>query len=207
MALQNYDELNPMQLDVLREIGNIGSGNAASSLSEMLCRPVDISVPVVRILNCEQVVETLGGPEKLQVGLMFSLQGDVTGMIMFLLNKDFAHMLLSTLCGTELSEDGEVDEMSESAMREVGNIMAASYANAMSALTGLTIDISVPDLCIDMAGAIMSVPTIYYANISDKIIFIEDKFGEKDMNAESHILMIPEVDSLQKIMTNLGLEL
>lgn len=207
MALKNYDDLNPMQIDVLREIGNIGSGNAASSLSEMLSQPVDISVPVVRILNCEQVVEALGGPEKLQVGLMFALKGDVTGMIMFLLNQEFAHTLLSTLVGTELSDNGEVDEMGESAIREVGNIMAASYVNAMSALTDLTIDISIPDLCIDMAGSILSVPAIYYANISDKIIFIEDRFGNAAATSESHILMIPEVESLEKIMTNLGLEI
>ncbi len=207
MAIKNYDELNPMQLDVLREIGNIGSGNAASSLSEMLCQPIDISVPIVRILDCEQVVESLGGPEVLQVGLMFALSGDVTGMIMFLLNQEFAHMLLSTLVGTDLSETGQVDAMGESAIREVGNIMAASYVNAMSALTNLTIDISVPDLCIDMAGSILSVPAIYYANISDKIIFIEDRFGNEAATSESHILMIPEVESLEKIMTNLGLEI
>ncbi len=207
MAIKNYDELNPMQLDVLREIGNIGSGNAASSLSEMLSQKIDISVPIVRILDCEQVVESLGGPEVLQVGLMFALSGDVTGMIMFLLNQEFAHMLLSTLVGTDLTDNGQVDEMGESAIREVGNIMAASYVNAISALTNLNIDISVPDLCIDMAGSILSVPAIYYANISDKIIFIEDRFGNEAATSESHILMIPEVESLEKIMTNLGLEI
>ena len=206
MALKDYDDLNALQLDALREIGNIGSGNAASALSSMLDRPVDIAVPKITILDYDSVVQNLGGPEQLLVGLLLSLDGDVTGMMMFLLHKEFAHMVLNTLTGSTLEETGELDEFSESAIREVGNIMAASYVNAMSELTGLRINLSVPSLSIDMAGSILSVPAIYYADISDKIIFIEDEFNQKSDHAASHILLIPEVDSLQKIMTSLGLD-
>lgn len=205
MALKNYEDLNEIQLDALREIGNIGSGNAASSLSLMLDRPVDMDVPRIKILDVEEVVKSLGGPEQLLIGLLFSLTEGVTGMIMFLLHKEFAHMVLNTLLGVELDDTAELDEMSESAMREVGNIMAASYVNAISELTGIPINISVPDLCMDMAGSILSVPAIYYANLSDKIIFIEDEFNHQSDRATSHVLLIPEVDSLQKIMESLGL--
>lgn len=206
MALTNYTDLNEIQLDALREIGNIGSGNAASALSSMLDRAVDIAVPRINILDYESVTDLLGGPEHLLVGLMFSLSGDVSGMIMFLLQKEFANMVLNTLLGTSLEENGEVDEMSESAIREVGNIMAASYINAIAELSGLMIDLSVPNLSIDMAGSILSVPAIYYANISDKIIVIEDEFNRTSDHAQSHVLLIPEVGSLQKIMQSLGLE-
>ncbi|MEL7623571.1 MAG: chemotaxis protein CheC [Clostridiales bacterium] len=206
--MKNLDDLNDLQLDVLREIGNIGSGNAASALSTMLDRPVDISVPKVMILDYNEVTDSLGGPEELLVGLLLSLSGDVTGMIMFLLHKDFAHMMINTLTGMELENFGNLDEFSSSAIREVGNIMAASYVNAIASLTGLDINISPPDLCVDMVGAILSVPAIYFANIGDKIIFIQDEFDKKeDDKTSSHILMIPEMDSLAKIMTNLGLEL
>lgn len=207
MELNNYNDLSDTHLDVLREIGNIGSGNAASALATMLNHPVDIAVPRVRILDYEEVTQNLGGPEQLLVGLMLSMEGDVSGMIMFLLNREFAHMVLNTLMGTSLEEDGLLDEMGSSAIEEVGNIMAASYINAMSSLTGLNINISVPDLCVDMAGSILSVPAIYYANISDKIIFIEDEFSSTAEQAGSHILLIPEVDSLKKIMMSLGPEL
>lgn len=207
--MKNLDDLNDLQLDVLREIGNIGSGNAASALSTMLDRPVDISVPKVMILDYNEVTDSLGGPEELLVGLLLSLSGDVTGMIMFLLHKDFAHMMINTLTGMELENFGNLDEFSSSAIREVGNIMAASYVNAIASLTGLDINISPPDLCVDMVGAILSVPAIYFANIGDKIIFIQDEFDKRadDNKTSSHILMIPEMDSLAKIMTNLGLEL
>ncbi len=206
MAIENYDDLNSMQIDALREIGNIGSGNAASSLSDMLGKPVDISVPNVRFLDFNEGVKSLGGPEQPLVGLLLSLSGDVTGMIMFLLHKEFAHMVLNSLCGTSIGENFEIDDMSESAIREVGNIMAASYANAIGALTNLEINISVPSLCVDMAGSILSVPAIYYANIGDRILFIEDKFIQDGVAFDSQILLIPEVDSLEKIMKSLGLD-
>ena len=206
--MKSYDDLNDLHIDVLREIGNIGSGNAATALSTMLDRKVDISVPRVSILDYNTVTENLGGPENLLTGLLLSLTGDVTGMIMFLLQKGFAHMIINTLTGMELESVGEMDEFSSSAICEVGNIMAASYINAIASMTGLCIDISPPDICVDMVGAILSVPAIYYANIGDKIIFIEDELDkqEHDPRSSSHILMIPEADSLHAIMTKLGLE-
>lgn len=207
MAIKDYGELNDIQLDVLREIGNIGSGNAATSLSGMLAHPIGIDVPKINILDYNQVVQSLGGPEAMIVGLLLMLDGDVNGMMMFLLKQDFAHVALNALLGQTYQDFGEIDEMGTSAIQEVGNIMAASYVNAISSLTGLMINISVPSLCIDMAGAILSVPAIHYANISDKVIFIEDEFNSGDENTSSHILMIPDVDSLQKIMTNLGIEI
>lgn len=140
------------------------------------------------------------------VGLLLSLDGDVNGMIMFLLQQNFANTLLEALMGMPVDENAELDEMSYSALQEVANIMAASYVNAIADLTGFTINVSVPSMCVDMLGAILSVPAIHYANISDKMIFIEDKFSGKELNAPNHILLIPDVESLQKIMTGLGIE-
>lgn len=207
MALNNYDDLNDIQLDVLREIGNIGAGNAATALSSMLTSQINITVPTVRILDYEEVVEELGGPEQMIVGLLLCLDGDVQGMIMFLLQQNFADLTLQALLGQGLPASGEIDEMSYSAIQEVANIMAASYVNAISALTGLTINLTVPSMCLDMLGAILSVPAIHYADISDKIIFISDAFDGEDLHAPNHVLLIPDVESLQKMMTCLGIEL
>ena len=206
--MNNYDDLSDLHIDVLREIGNIGSGNAATALSTMLDRRVDISVPIVRVLDYATVTEELGGPEALLAGLLLTLNGDVTGMIMFLMHKDFASMIIENLTGEATVNVGELDEFTSSAMREVGNIMAASYVNAIALLTELTIDISPPSLCVDMVGAILSVPAIYFADIGDKIIFIQDEIDkqENDSRSSSHILMIPESASLARIMERLGLE-
>ncbi len=206
MSIHNYDELSDMHIDALREIGNIGSGNAASSLAMLLSDTIDISVPVVRILDYEQVMDELGGPEQMIVGLLLSLDGDVNGMMMFLLHQNFANTLLGVLVG-DVDVGGTVDEMSYSALQEVANIMAASYVNAIASLTDLNINISVPSMCVDMLGAILSVPAIHYANISDQMIFIEDKFSGQNLETPNHILLIPDVDSLGKIMDRLGIEL
>lgn len=210
MAQHDYNELNDMHIDALREIGNIGSGNAASSLAMMLAVQVDISVPVVRILDYEQVMDELGGPEQMIVGLLLCLDGDVNGMIMFLLHQEFANKLLESLLGEDppdVGAQGEINEMAYSALQEVANIMAASYVNAIGSLTDLNINISVPSMCVDMLGAILSVPAIHYANISDKMIFIEDKFSGENLETPNHILLIPDVESLGKIMDRLGIEL
>ncbi len=210
MPLNNYNDLNDMHIDALREIGNIGSGNAASSLAMMLAVQVDISVPTVRILDYEQVMNELGGPEQMIVGLLLCLDGDVNGMIMFLLHQEFANKLLESLLGEDppdVGAEGAIDEMAYSALQEVANIMAASYVNAIASLTDLNINISVPSMCVDMLGAILSVPAIQYANISDKMIFIEDKFSGQNLETPNHILLIPDVESLGKIMDRLGIEL
>jgi chemotaxis protein CheC len=146
MAFKGYDQLNDMQLDVLRELGNIGAGNAATSLSSMLNRPVSITVPTVRILNIKGVTTELGGPENLIIGLLLTLEGDVTGMIMFLMQQDFAKMILQGLLGTDIEDVTNLDAMGHSALLEISNIMAASYVNAISQMTNLRINVSVPDL-------------------------------------------------------------
>ena len=207
MALQSYDDLSDLHLDVLREIGNIGSGNAATSLAGMLSQMVDISVPSIRILDYNDAVAELGGPEAMIIGLLLFLDDEAKGMIMFLLQQEFAHMTINALLGENIQSFLEIDEMGYSAIKEVANIMAASYVNAISTLTNMQISISVPDMCIDMLGAIMSVPAIHFANISDKIILIEDSFHGESATAPSHILLIPDVDSLKKIMENLGIEI
>lgn len=207
MSLNDYSDLNDMQLDALKEIGNIGSGNAATALASMLERTVDIGVPKIKVLDYNAVCEALGGPEELLVGILFAISGDVTGMIMFLLHKELAHMMLNSLTGSKFDGYSELDDMDRSTIQEVGNIMAGSYISAMCSLTGLNIDLSVPTMNVDMAGALLSVPAIYYANISDKIILIEDDFGnDKGGSASSHVLMIPEVEGLKKIMESLGLD-
>ncbi len=210
MSIDKIDNLNEMHIDVLRELGNIGSGNAATSISAMLSKPVNISVPIISIVDYNQATEMLGGPENTLVGLLLMLEGDVRGIMMFLLEKDFAHLILNSLLGQNLKSFEEVDEMGLSALKEIGNIMAASYVNAISSMTGMSIDISVPEISIDMVGAMLTVPLIHFSSVSDKLIFIQDKFcGGTDSaeDAQSHILLLPEVDSLNNMMEKLGLSI
>lgn len=196
-------ELNDILLDVLREIGNVGSGNAATALATMIDKKVDMEVPQVKILEFKNVSEVLGDIEQPLVGIYFEMGGDLDGNIMFTLNIDSAKNLVNMLFGRTDSSD-EMNEMDISALSEVGNILAASYINSLSGLTGLKLTLSVPSVCIDMAGAIISVPAIQFGHIGDHAIFIETQFEEGNKSISGDLFLIPEVDSFEKILKSLG---
>ena len=154
--------LNAFHLDVLKEIGNIGSGNAATALAKLLGKKVDMKVPQIRIMGFSEINETLGGAETPVAGILLGVLGDIKGFILFVLEQDAAEMLVNILMGREPGEKVEYDELTTSALKEVGNILTGSYLSALSALTGLKIKPDVPALAIDMAGAILSVPAIEF---------------------------------------------
>ncbi len=207
MNVKNLDQLNPIQMDVLREIGNIGSGNAATSLATLLSSSIDIGVPTVKTLEYNEVVEFLGGPENVVIGLLVRLSGDIKGMIMYFFESTFANKITKTFYGKELEDVIGLDELDKSAICEIANIMAASYVNAISSLTGLTIDVSVPSMCVDMVGAILSVPAIEFAQVSDKVLFIDDNFMITNDEIKSNMILIPEMESLSLLFSKLGVEI
>ncbi len=202
--LKNYDELSPVAIDCLREIGNIGSGSAASSLSQMLGKPIEMRVPDVCVLEYQQIIDTMGGPEKVITGILVRLQGDIKGMMMFLLEDSFAQVVLSTFMSQEKIELTKLDDMQLSVITEMGNIMAGSYLRALATLTGLTIDMEIPSMTVDMLGAIMSVPITEFAQVGDKVLFINDGFSVDGVDIKSNIILIPEMDSLETLMKKLG---
>ena len=201
----SYEDLNAMQMDVLREIGNIGAGNAATSLSVMLGQPVDMTLPKVNLVEFDDVAKAVGGAESINYGVLVNLEGDVDGMIMFILNKEFAHLVLNILMGEMFGAFDEMDEIALSAIKEVGNILSAAYANALSQLTGLRIELSVPYVSIDMAGALLSVPIIKFGSVGDKVLFIEENFMGDIESVMSHMILFAELDSLNLILEKLGL--
>ncbi len=200
----NYDELSPIAIDCLKEIGNIGSGSAASALSEMLGKNVQMRVPDVKVLDFQQVIDEMGGPEKIITGILVDLEGDINGIIMFLLEDSFAKIVLKTFLGKEDVIVSSLDETDYSVIKEMGNIMAGSYLQALSKLTEMTIDMSVPSMNVDMLGAIMSVPVATFAEIGDKVLYINDGFVIDGVDIKSNIILIPEMKSLDKLMKKLG---
>lgn len=202
--LNNYEDLSPVAIDCLREIGNIGSGSAASSLAEMLQKPIEMHVPDVRVLDYQSVIDEMGGPEKVITGILVTLCGDIEGMIMFLLEDTFAKVVLGTFLGKENVKVIELDEGDFSAIKEMGNIMAGSYLGALSTMTGLTIDMSVPSMTVDMMGAIMNAPMIEFSEVGEKVLFINDGFIIDNVDIKSNIILIPTVESLDILMKKLG---
>ncbi|MCG8539795.1 MAG: chemotaxis protein CheC [Clostridia bacterium] len=198
----DIDKLNSLVLDVLKEIGNIGAGNAATALAKMLNKKIDMNVPKVKVLDFADVPELIGGAESLVCSVLFTIEGDLKGSIMFLLDINSSKTLVRLLMdGYELNN---IDDFAKSALNEIGNILSGAYVSSLSSLTGLNMKISVPSLAIDMAGAILSVPAIQFGQVSDKILIIETEFLEGSDNVSGYFLLVPDYDSYDVLLKSLG---
>lgn len=205
MAERELDKLNDLQFDVLKEIGNIGAGNATTALAKMLNTKIDMNVPRVEMVPFTQLPDTFGSPEEVLAGILVQLDGDIKGMMMFLAKEESAHTLVNSLMGgMGVSGDGTFSEMELSALSEIGNIIIGAYLSAMSNLTNLKIASSVPYISIDMAGALLSVPAIEFGKLGDKVLLIETQFGELDL-VNGYFLMVPELESYDAILSSLGM--
>lgn len=205
----SIEELNSMHLDVLREIGNIGAGNAATSLSIMIQKKVDMKVPEVRIMDIGDVPGILGGEENVVSGIYFGMGGAIEGNIMVLMDIQSAKILTNILMGKQpepMNGNKEVtlDDMDRSALQEIGNILSASYITSLASLTNLRIDLSPPSLCVDMAGAILSVPAIQFGEISDHVLMIENKLFDGSNEVTANFFLIPDEASFGALLEALG---
>lgn len=201
MSLENVTE---NYFDVLKEIGNIGAGNAMTALSQMLQCKVDMRVPQVKLLDFKDVGALMGGEEQIMMGVLLSIEGDITGSMMFLIEKSSAKHLINKLMMGMAQEGDEFSEMELSAMKEVGNIITGAYLNSLSMMTNLKIFPSPPAVTVDMAGAILSVPAIEFGIYGDKILLIQSQFFD-DVEIDGYFILIPDLESYTKILSSLGL--
>lgn len=209
MSELDLDRINSMQFDVLREIGNIGAGNATTALSQMINSKIDMKVPKVELLEFKDISDIVGGAERIVVGILFTLGEDVEGMMMFMMDMPASKYLVDILLGNpqpdQVSDDYEFNEMELSALSEIGNIIAGAYLSSLSTLTNLTITSSIPYMAIDMAGAILSVPAIEFGKIGDKALLIETEFGDREKSVNGYFILIPSLNSYKAILNSLGL--
>lgn len=200
-----YEAMDSMQYDVLKEIGNIGAGNATTALSQMVNAKIDMRVPDVRLLGFQELPDIIGGAENLIIGILFTLEGQLDGMMLFMMEQDSAHHVLNLIMGKALSSITEFSEMDLSALCEIGNIIAGAYLSSISTLTNMFVGASVPYMAIDMAGAILSVPAIEFGKVGDKALVIKTEFWENDIEVSGYFVMIPTLESYGKMMASLGL--
>ena len=208
MSKIDLEKLEDSQFDVLKEIGNIGAGNARTALATMLNIKVDMSVPNVALLPFDNISSFIGSEEQTVVGILLEIQGDIDGMMMFLFDMKSAHHLVNSLMMRDVHQDengmADFSEMEMSALNEIGNIVSGSYLSALSGLTGMKMVSSVPALSIDMLGALLSVPAIEFGKYGDKLLMIQSEFGEDDF-VTGYFLLIQELESYDKILTSLGM--
>ncbi len=206
---ENHDIINPQQMDVIREIGNIGAGNAATALSRILGRKVDMAVPEVKVVPLSSVPEILGAPEDPVVGGMVDMENGLTGQIMLILGIREAYVLASIMSGRDSSDikDVDVSELSEldiSALYEVTNILSGSYLSAISSLTNLNISPSIPHMSVDMAGAMLSLIAIECGTSEDSVLFFETRFLDEEDDMICNFFLLPDKESFKKLLVSLG---
>ena len=195
-----------IQLDVLREIGNIGAGHATTALSKLTGKVIDMKVPRARTLEFNEVADFVGGPDTVVVCVYLRIVGDLKGSMFFTLGEDLAKELLQQFLPPSTMEEG-FSEMEISALNEIGNILIGSYLTALVDLTQLNIQPSVPSLAVDMAGAILSYGLIELSQTCDFAIAIDTSFLDGDKELEGHFFFLPDPESVEKVFMSLGVPL
>ncbi len=199
----NLSQMSQEYLDILKELGNIGAGNATTALAQLLHCKVDMQVPKVKVLDFSELGATMGGEENVMAAIFLNVEGDINGSMMFLQEIDSAKHVIEKMMGEKVEDD--FSEMQVSALQEIGNIIAGSYLNSLAKLTNLSIIPSVPSLSIDMAGAILSVPAIEFGMIADRILLIETQFFN-EIEIDGYFVLIPDMESYEVILRSLGVQ-
>jgi len=202
----SFDQIDDKYMDVLKELGNIGAGNAATSLSEMLNKRIDMSVPRARLLNFDELESVIGREDALAAAVYLEFKGDIRGTIMFLLSQTSAKNLILLLMAFEGNpENAEFfSDIEISALQEIGNILGGAYLGAVSRFTNLNMELTVPSFAFDMIGAILSVPLTEFGYIADRVLFIETNFLYGFDSINGNFVVIPDIESFSIILQALG---
>lgn len=210
----NYiEKINTTHLDILKEFGNIGAGHAATALSTLLNKQIDMKVPSARIASFNDMMEMAGGPEEEVVSVSLRIEGEVTGNMFFVLSLQQAERFISSMTGDTAFSFKQAEEQSIglSAMQELGNILSGSYLSALGDFTRLQLYPSVPELAIDMFGAIISYGLVESSQYGDYAIVIETILKEVDSGSagemKGHFFLLPDPLSFGPIFKALGVGL
>jgi len=208
--MSKIESITSMHLDVLKEIGNIGAAHAATSLSSLLNRKIDMRVPKVEMVSFNDMMELVGGAETVVVGIYLRIEGDAQGSMFFILPIERADQFIQSLINDDLFSfsKNQVSELGLSAMQELGNILSGSYLSALSDFSGMKLYPTVPGLSVDMFGAIISTGLIEISEVSDQVIVINTSIFEEGFTnrneVDGHFFLLPDPDSFMNIFKALG---
>ena len=206
-GMHTYDNITEFQLDAFREIGTIGAGNGATALSQLMNRKIGMSVPAIKILPFSEVPDEVGGPETLVTGIITTVEGAAPCNILFLFPVASAKFLADKLLGGNTGNEDTFSDMEKSALSELVNIVSGAYLNSLASFTGLRFTPSVPALAIDMAGAILDTVLAQIGIAGDRALLLQTEFNEtEEKNVTGHFFLLPEEDSLEKILQSIGVK-
>ncbi|MEW8971200.1 chemotaxis protein CheC [Mesobacillus jeotgali] len=204
--------ISDVHLDILKEVGNIGAGHAATALSTLLNTKIDMRVPRVRVVSFDEVMELAGGADNVVASVFLRIEGDAPGSMFFILPLPQAEKYIGQLIKKQsftFAEEQE-NELALSALQELGNILSGSYLSSLSDFTQLSLYPSVPALSIDMVGAVISFGLLELSQVSDYAIVIDTALDEEDTqmpdSVNGHFFLLPDPDSFHTIFSALGVK-
>ena len=200
-------DLTSEKIDILREFGNIGAGNATTALSVMLNSNLRMEMPVVKILDFNEIPNLIGGPDANVVAVLSHFKGEVNGMTLFVLALNEAKNLAGTMLSKTYPDDFiDFDEMDKSVLIEVGNILMGAYVSSIGTLTNKQIWIEPPGIAVDMAASVLSLPIIELGKIGDQALIIDSKFLDEDKPIDGFLMFVTDDESFNHIFEALGIE-
>lgn len=202
--MQNIN-LTDIQIDALREIGTIGAGNAATALSKMLGKRINITVPDTNVVRLEEVPDKLGGAETVTTSVYFQVVGNVTANMLCMFHQQGALKLVDLLTDKQIGATHILDEFSQSALKELGNITIGSYLFAMSEFIKLSMFHSTPSLVTDMLGAVLDGILIKLGLEAEHALIIETEFMVGEDMVKGWLLFIPDTAGLGAILEAVGM--
>lgn len=200
-------ELQEIQFDALREVANIGAGHAATALSQMTQRRIMVSVPSLRVSRLEDVPDLLEDPEEVVAAVLLHMLGDMTGRTLLIFPRRSAMRLSEILLRRPQGSSHVFGEMEQSSIKEVGNILAGAYLNALSDFMGMVLLPSIPSLVIDLCAAVLTTTYTDFEEPRDFVFCVQTQFfmeGEEEP-VEGHFLLLPDVESLEAMLRSIRL--
>jgi chemotaxis protein CheC len=188
----------PPDLSHFQEISEAGARNAATALSQIIGRPVDLDVPWARPIPLEEVADMAGGPRRVVCALSLRVYGGVRGNLLLLFGEDQVPLLLGLVNGHRPPRRAAsaLNDLDRSALREVGNILAGAYLNAVSHLLGVSLLPSIPGLAFDMVGAVTDFLLVEQAAISDTALVLASQVREPESGLRGEFFFLPDPRTL-----------
>lgn len=195
-----------MEMSAIREMANIGLGHATTALATVTGRAFNMEIPNVETVAFENVPLMFGDPEEVAVGICMPIDGDITGHTAFLFPWASAQQLWNLLIGYAPETPDQIDELSASAMLEIGNIVSSSFLNAISDLSGLKLHATPPMVSVDIVYTIAA-SIVAEAEMEDAVaLALETRlFGLDDLDTTGYFLCVPTMGGLKKLFHALGI--
>lgn len=206
--MTNAAQITDEQMDFLKEMLNIGSGNAVTALSQMLHCDVDIKLPHIHIVTAREAASIIGDPSMPFACVKMGMVGDIRGEIFFIVSElekeKFVRLVEKTTYGVE--QKGHADL---SVLEEVGNILAGVYLTAIHDFCRLNIFHTVPALKTDMLQSVLDELLIDMEKQEDRFLVVRHELAVTQKDAAANItaflflILIPSAASIGVLLDSI----